>query len=106
MVMGTAKRTGCHPPNANFLGGLGRVGGAGETKSPLTQNVFKGLIAMLETGRPEPRRVLLHHRLLLLPAGARPVELESCDGWASSGSLILSPRWCTSEIIARNKSIF
>lgn len=73
VVMGTAERTSCHPSNANLLGVLGRVGVAGETKLPLTRNVFKGFIAMPEVGRPEPRRVLLHHWLLSLPAGVRPV---------------------------------
>lgn len=68
VVMGTAERTSCHPSNANLLGVLGRVGVAGETKSPLTRNVFKGFIAMPEVRRPEPRRVLLS-----LPAGVRPV---------------------------------
>lgn len=105
-MMGTAKCTGCCPSNANLLGVWGRVGGAGETKLPLTQNVFTGFIAMLEAGRPEPRRVLLRHRLLSLPAGVRPVQPGSRRGWASSGRLILSPRWCKSETIAQNKSIF
>lgn len=72
VVMGMAECTCCHPSNANLLGVLGRVGGAGETKSPLTQNVFEGFIAMPEIRRPEPRRVLLQRWLLLLPAGVRP----------------------------------
>lgn len=63
--------------------GVGEGGGKGKTKSPLTQNVFDGFIAMPGAGRPEP-------------------PMWSQTHWGSSGSALC---WCKSGIIAQRESL-